>query len=211
MSFPEFVLHLESGHLFQCYISIFFLLYCFCLNIFYSNYFCLIFEILQTVFYKVHMFMMLRVTCNMFLLLGMGDWDNDVRLHVVTFFLRASRDSNSRRDSLICMCFGTSGIRKAKMNLKASSTCWKHRKTSTAQELKFAICFALHRLRIQNKTPLMMITILNKWGISVSSHVCGLKTSEILYALFYDDALNYSHFNPCLFQGIWEFILVLNN
>lgn len=41
----------------------------------------------------------------------------------LTLFFRASRDSNSRRDSLIWMCLGTSGITKVRMNLEAKRKC----------------------------------------------------------------------------------------
>lgn len=58
-----------------------------------------------------------------------------VKLYRLTFFLRASRDSNSRRASLIWICLGTSGMRKVRMNLKASSPCWNHTITNTSQEL----------------------------------------------------------------------------
>lgn len=46
-----------------------------------------------------------------------------------TFFLKASSDSNSRRASSFWMCLGTSGMRKVRMNLKASSPCWNHRQS----------------------------------------------------------------------------------
>lgn len=57
-----------------------------------------------------------------------------------TFFLRASSDSNSRRARLIWMCLGTSGMRKVRMNLKASSPCWNH-KTDTVVFSFFCMLF----------------------------------------------------------------------
>lgn len=73
--------------------------------------------------------------------------DNNAKVRCITFLFSASRDSNSRRASLIWMCFGTSGMRKVRMNLKANSPCWNQRITNTSQGLKYLrLSFALHPL-----------------------------------------------------------------
>lgn len=66
--------------------------------------------------------------------------------HVLTLFLRASRESNSSLASLTWMCLGTSGMTNARMNLKARRICCnKQKKTSFKHSFRF-ICNYKHVL-----------------------------------------------------------------